>query len=221
MRSEHNNTKHKGQKWEKIYFYFLLCFPPHLSETKNSLLPSFSAHFLPNPSLSNPQIPFLPPKTLHPFTSAHILSGFPKTIRLCFELPKPLTDPPLEETQGSITRPSMSGGARAPNRPAPPHTGMVQIPPPLPKRNLTALASTKPPFVPPDDYHRFSSAADSRRASASADHEAEAIVVRSPVSLLSYFLFLFDFRFNPLHLACRIINWRILDNHNEIGGEML
>ncbi|XP_041024261.1 transcription factor E2FA [Juglans microcarpa x Juglans regia] len=74
----------------------------------------------------------------------------------------------------------MSGGARAPNRPAPPQTGMVQIPPPLPKRNLTALASTKPPFVPPDDYHRFSSAADSRRASAAADHEAEAIVVRSP-----------------------------------------
>nr|POE57812.1 transcription factor e2fa [Quercus suber] len=41
------------------------------------------------------------------------------------------------------------------------------------KRNLAVLASTKPPFVPPDDYHRFSSVV--------ADREAEALVVRSPL----------------------------------------
>jgi hypothetical protein len=36
----------------------------------------------------------------------------------------------------------------------------------------------KPPFLPPDDYHRFSSPSTSRVA---ADRDAEAIVVRSPV----------------------------------------
>ncbi|XP_062112558.1 transcription factor E2FA isoform X1 [Humulus lupulus] len=71
----------------------------------------------------------------------------------------------------------MSGGGRAHNRPAPPPplaSGGAQIVPPL-RRHL-AFTSTKPPFVPPDDYHRFSS--DGRRA---ADQEPEAIVVRSPL----------------------------------------
>ncbi|KAL5538152.1 hypothetical protein UlMin_042804 [Ulmus minor] len=45
--------------------------------------------------------------------------------------------------------------------------------PPL-RRHLN-FTSTKPPFVPPDDYHRFSG--DARKA---ADHETEAIIVRSP-----------------------------------------
>ncbi|KAK7838394.1 transcription factor E2FA isoform X2 [Quercus suber] len=70
----------------------------------------------------------------------------------------------------------MSGGARAPNRPAPPPPTVASqiLPPPPPmKRNLAVLASTKPPFVPPDDYHRFSSVV--------ADREAEALVVRSPL----------------------------------------
>ncbi|KAI4348907.1 hypothetical protein L6164_009571 [Bauhinia variegata] len=72
----------------------------------------------------------------------------------------------------------MSGGAGASNRQAspPPEQPTLQKRPPL-KRNL-AFALTKPAFVPPDDYHSFS-AADSRRA---ADHEAEVIIVRSPVS---------------------------------------
>ncbi|KAL4596428.1 hypothetical protein ACB092_12G163500 [Castanea dentata] len=43
-------------------------------------------------------------------------------------------------------------------------------------RNLAVLASTKPPFVPPDDYHRFSSVV--------ADREAEALLS----SHLSFFL---------------------------------
>lgn len=71
----------------------------------------------------------------------------------------------------------MSGGARGPTRPAAQKAGVVQIPPPPPRRNLAALASTKPPFVPPADYHRFSSATDSGQAT---DREAESIVVRSP-----------------------------------------
>lgn len=82
----------------------------------------------------------------------------------------------------------MSGGARGPSRPTAPKAGAMQIPPPPPKRNLSTLASTKPPFVPPDDYHRFSSAADFRQA---ADREAEAIVVRSPVSSLLFSLVYF------------------------------
>lgn len=72
----------------------------------------------------------------------------------------------------------MSGNARAPDRPTPPPpmpSGGGQILPPL-RRHL-AFTSTKPPFLPPDDYHRFSG--DAHRA---ADQEAEAIVVRSPVS---------------------------------------
>ncbi|RVW20823.1 Transcription factor E2FA [Vitis vinifera] len=43
------------------------------------------------------------------------------------------------------------------------------------KRHLP-FTSTKPPFVPPDDYHRFSSA----DAHGVANHEPEGIVVKSP-----------------------------------------
>ncbi|XP_054800447.1 transcription factor E2FA isoform X1 [Prosopis cineraria] len=68
----------------------------------------------------------------------------------------------------------MSGGVGASNRPASPPPETSQNRPPL-KRHL-AFASTKPPFVPPDDYHSFSSP-NSRRA---ADQEPEAVVVRSP-----------------------------------------
>ncbi|OMO82525.1 hypothetical protein CCACVL1_11927 [Corchorus capsularis] len=93
----------------------------------------------------------------------------------------------------------MSGGAGATARPTPPHppphpaAASPQVPtgpsivPPI-RRHL-AFASTKPPFVHPDDYHRFSlnngtnnnnltSATDTRVVS--ADQEVEAIVVRSP-----------------------------------------
>ncbi|KAF9680822.1 hypothetical protein SADUNF_Sadunf06G0161400 [Salix dunnii] len=69
----------------------------------------------------------------------------------------------------------MSGGAKASTRPvaAPPPSGTIQ--PPF-SRHL-ALATMKPSFVPPDDYHRFSSPSTSRVA---ADRDAEAIVLRSP-----------------------------------------
>ncbi|KAJ7942457.1 Transcription factor [Quillaja saponaria] len=70
----------------------------------------------------------------------------------------------------------MSDGAGASNRQAPPPPDVVggQSRPPL-KRHLS-FTSTKPPFVPPDDYHRFSTPG-SRKI---ADQEVEAIVVRSP-----------------------------------------
>ena len=91
----------------------------------------------------------------------------------------------------------MSGGGRAPSRPAQAVAapggggGGGQILPPL-RRHL-AFASTKPSFVPSDDYHRFSG--DGRRV---ADQEPEAIVVRSPVSrvcmcVLLVFFFLAEF----------------------------
>ncbi|KAL0346962.1 UNVERIFIED_CONTAM: Transcription factor E2FA [Sesamum calycinum] len=51
-----------------------------------------------------------------------------------------------------------------------------QTPPTSIRRHLP-FASMKPPFVSPDDYHRFSTPA---RAAASVDHPPEAIVVKSP-----------------------------------------
>ncbi|KAL6337103.1 hypothetical protein AAG906_036417 [Vitis piasezkii] len=65
-------------------------------------------------------------------------------------------------------------GPRAPTRSAPPPPSSGQILRPM-KRHLP-FTSTKPPFVPPDDYHRFSSA----DAHGVANHEPEGIVVKSP-----------------------------------------
>ncbi|KAH9674410.1 transcription factor E2FA [Citrus sinensis] len=72
----------------------------------------------------------------------------------------------------------MSGASRAPYRTAPPPPNPPRSGPIVPpiKRHL-AFVTTKPPFVPSDDYHRFS---NTRRA---ADQEPEAIVVRSPLVL--------------------------------------
>ncbi|XP_017977856.1 PREDICTED: LOW QUALITY PROTEIN: transcription factor E2FA [Theobroma cacao] len=95
----------------------------------------------------------------------------------------------------------MSGGARTSARPRPQHpppppsavsspaSAGPSIVPPI-RRHL-AFASTKPPFVHPDDYHRFSSnnnnnypnnslTSASNARGAVADQEVEAIVVRSP-----------------------------------------
>ncbi|KAE8671660.1 Transcription factor E2FA [Hibiscus syriacus] len=83
----------------------------------------------------------------------------------------------------------MSGGARAPDGPIRPYpsppTGSAapsatasSVVPPI-RRHL-AFASTKPPFVQPDDYHRFSSSAENARGII-ADQEVEAIVVRAPL----------------------------------------
>ncbi|KAG8479823.1 hypothetical protein CXB51_029318 [Gossypium anomalum] len=80
----------------------------------------------------------------------------------------------------------MSGGAGASDGPTLPYqhppTASTKpastIPPVVPPiRRHLAFASTKPPFVHPDDYHRFSS---SKSRGIVADQEVEAIVVRSP-----------------------------------------
>ncbi|KAJ6303874.1 hypothetical protein OIU77_017702 [Salix suchowensis] len=76
----------------------------------------------------------------------------------------------------------MSSGAKASTRPAATAPSSGPILPPL-TRHL-AFATMKPPFVPLDDYHRFSSPSTSRVAT---DRDAEAIVVRSPT--LNGFLF--------------------------------
>ncbi|KAL6559102.1 E2F transcription factor 3 [Orobanche hederae] len=52
-----------------------------------------------------------------------------------------------------------------------------KTPPPTIRRHLP-FASMKPPFVSPDDYHRFSTPA--RAASTAADHPPEAVVIKSP-----------------------------------------
>ncbi|CAI0391343.1 unnamed protein product [Linum tenue] len=76
----------------------------------------------------------------------------------------------------------MSGGAPASSHPPPPSAGAAPAPssapilPPL-RRHL-AFVSMKPPFMAPDDYHRFTSPAAPSKV---ADREAEAIVVRSPL----------------------------------------
>ncbi|KAL3642756.1 E2F transcription factor 3 [Castilleja foliolosa] len=75
-------------------------------------------------------------------------------------------------------------GRGAPNRgatpPPPPATnGQIlhrqQTPPTKIRRHLP-FSSMKPPFVSPDDYHRFSTPA----RAATADHPPEAIVIKSP-----------------------------------------
>ncbi|KAK3025884.1 hypothetical protein RJ639_041681 [Escallonia herrerae] len=77
----------------------------------------------------------------------------------------------------------MSGPQRAQNRhvPPPPPTngGARQIAQPMQRR--LPFSSMKPPFVPPVDYHRFSTGPDStRNNAAAADHQPEAIIVKSP-----------------------------------------
>ncbi|KAJ9554821.1 hypothetical protein OSB04_009435 [Centaurea solstitialis] len=50
-----------------------------------------------------------------------------------------------------------------------------------PMRRHLPFSSTRPPFIPSDDYHRFTSAGnDGSRAAAAVDQEAELIVVKSP-----------------------------------------
>ncbi|XP_071723675.1 LOW QUALITY PROTEIN: transcription factor E2FA-like [Rutidosis leptorrhynchoides] len=73
----------------------------------------------------------------------------------------------------------MSGVTRPSPRPAtsqlhPPAAGAAPTVPPM--RHLASFASTKPPFVPPDDYHRFSGG-----AAPFNNQDAEAVVVRSPI----------------------------------------
>lgn len=70
----------------------------------------------------------------------------------------------------------MTGGRAAGNRSAQQQAG--QIFQPL-KRHLP-FPSARPPFVAPDEYHRFS-AADCRRI---ADDVADALVVKTPVSFV-------------------------------------
>ncbi|EEF32209.1 E2F4,5, putative [Ricinus communis] len=82
----------------------------------------------------------------------------------------------------------MSGSARASTRPPPTAAAAAasaSTPTPAPAgpilpplRRHLAFATMKPPFVPPDDYHRFTpSSSTNNRA---ADREAEGIVLRSP-----------------------------------------
>ncbi|KAJ0463844.1 putative transcription factor E2F-DP family [Helianthus annuus] len=76
--------------------------------------------------------------------------------------------------------------ARAPNHhaaPSPPPSSTVaggRAPIPHPMRRNLSLYPTKPPFVPADDYHRFSSGTDGRRSVSGVDQEAEVLIVRSP-----------------------------------------
>ncbi|XP_021892443.1 transcription factor E2FA [Carica papaya] len=87
----------------------------------------------------------------------------------------------------------MSSGARASSRPhPPPHPpsssaapAAATVVPPI-RRHL-AFASTKPPFVPPNDYHRFSPSPASNNNNICSmntrrvvDREADAVVFRSP-----------------------------------------
>ncbi|XP_022747596.1 transcription factor E2FA-like isoform X2 [Durio zibethinus] len=91
----------------------------------------------------------------------------------------------------------MSSGARASARPTPPYPPPSPVVPSAPAsmgpsivppiRRHLAFASTKPPFVDPYDYHRFSSNNSKNNLTGTlnahglfADQEVEAIVVRSP-----------------------------------------
>ncbi|KAJ4979178.1 hypothetical protein NE237_009958 [Protea cynaroides] len=65
-------------------------------------------------------------------------------------------------------------GARAPHRSVPPSGQILQHQQQQPLKRHLPFSSTKPPFVPPDDYHRFSS--ENLRV---PDEEDEVIVVKS------------------------------------------
>lgn len=72
-----------------------------------------------------------------------------------------------------------SNSQEAPSSPpaSVPAGGRGPIPHPM-RRHL--LYSTKPPFIPSDDYHRFSSGNDGKRTVTTADQNSELLVVRSP-----------------------------------------
>ncbi|XP_050229888.1 transcription factor E2FA [Mercurialis annua] len=91
----------------------------------------------------------------------------------------------------------MPGGSQASARPPPTAAASASSssstppshnPPPAvpilpPLRRHLAFATMKPPFVPPNDYHRFtpaSSSGNNYNSNGIADREAEGIVVRSP-----------------------------------------
>lgn len=58
----------------------------------------------------------------------------------------------------------------------------ARLPIVLPMRHHLASVTTKPPFVPSDEYHRFST------THGASDQQPDAIFVRSPVSFLFYFV---------------------------------
>lgn len=74
---------------------------------------------------------------------------------------------------------SMSGGRAAGSR-APQPTGQIRQPP---KRHLP-FPSTRPPFLAPDEYHRFPGP-DGRGIA--GDETADALVIKTPVSFLVSF----------------------------------
>lgn len=75
----------------------------------------------------------------------------------------------------------MGSSPPAPSRVATPTAnGGLQIPQPI-KRHLP-FSSMKPPFSPPEDYHRFSNPLGA--ATDVRIHEADAVVVKSTVSLV-------------------------------------
>ncbi|KAL4591837.1 hypothetical protein LXL04_004811 [Taraxacum kok-saghyz] len=49
-----------------------------------------------------------------------------------------------------------------------------------PMRRHLPFSSTRPPFIPPDDYHRFSSPNNGNRVATTADQETEVLIVKSP-----------------------------------------
>ncbi|MFS8031384.1 hypothetical protein Hanom_Chr17g01545321 [Helianthus anomalus] len=57
------------------------------------------------------------------------------------------------------------------------HRRRRRAPIPHPMRRNLSLYPTKPPFVPADDYHRFSSGNDGRRSVSGVDQEAEVLIV--------------------------------------------
>ncbi|KAG6632044.1 hypothetical protein I3843_13G115400 [Carya illinoinensis] len=95
----------------------------------------------------------------------------------------------------------MSGSRTpTPSRPSP-SSQIIQQQQPL--RRQLPFSSFKPPFGAPADYHRF---ADPPRGA--TDHEAEAIVVKSPVSFSTFrFSFVSDKAYAFYFSAC---DWRVV-----------
>ncbi|KAI4378646.1 hypothetical protein MLD38_016098 [Melastoma candidum] len=110
-----------------------------------------------------------------------------------------------------------AGAGGTPGRPpAQPHHAAAGASSPSPSgqifqpfRRHLAFASTKPPFFPPDDYHRFSS--DESRLSTGGDQEADAIVVRTPLLKRKSGTVESEVTSSPMNL-CSPVNARSVDS---------
>lgn len=170
-------------KIRRLLFFSLLLlvgFPPHLSQHK---IPSFPRFLL---------SPFsrLPPLSLSLTKTLVFLHSSPIAVSLLAVGIFPSDSALLRSMSGGVrSSPGLSQPPPPPQHPSSSPAPVASVPVVPPIRRHLAFASTKPPFHPSDDYHRFTpySLSNNDRSLANGcgvvDREEDAVVVRSPVSL--------------------------------------